>query len=43
LQGTPAEAAAGISPIFGEGQADLAGRQLKLSLPSQSFSIFVLQ
>jgi glycosidase len=43
LQGTPAEAAAGISPMFGEGRADLANRQLKLSLPSQSFSIFVLQ
>ena len=29
LQGTPAEAAAGISAIFGNGEADLAGQQLE--------------
>jgi neopullulanase len=43
LQDTPAEAAAGISKLFGDAQADLAGRQLKLTLPPQSLSIFVLQ
>ncbi|MGB9435167.1 MAG: alpha-amylase family glycosyl hydrolase [Candidatus Acidiferrum sp.] len=43
LQGTPAAAAAGISTAFGNGQADLAGQQLKLVLPPQSLSIFALQ
>ncbi|MGB7728317.1 MAG: alpha-amylase family glycosyl hydrolase [Candidatus Acidiferrum sp.] len=43
LQGTPAEAAAGISTIFGNGEADLAGQQLKLVLPAQSLTIFALQ
>ncbi len=43
LRGTPAEAAAGISTLFGNGQADLAGQQLKLVLAPQSISIFVLQ
>jgi neopullulanase len=43
LQDTPAEAAAGISTLFGGAQADLAGQQLKLTLPPQSLSIFVLQ
>jgi glycosidase len=43
LQGTPAEAAAGISTLFGGAQADLAGQRLKLVLPAQSLSIFALQ
>jgi glycosidase len=43
LQDTPAEAAAGISTLFGDAQADLAGQQLKLLLPPQSLSIFALQ
>jgi neopullulanase len=43
LQGTPGEAAAGIVSLFGNGQADLAGQQLKLVLPAMSFSIFALQ
>jgi glycosidase len=43
LQGTPAEAVAGISTIFGNGEADLAGQQLKLVLPAQSLTIFALQ
>ncbi len=43
LQNTPAEAAAGISTLFGGAQADLAGQQLKLTLPPQSLSILVLQ
>lgn len=43
LRDTPAEAAAGISPLFGEAQADLAGETLKLTLPPQSLSIFALQ
>jgi neopullulanase len=43
LQDTPAEAAAGIATLFGGAQADLAGQQLKLTLPPQSLSILVLQ
>ena len=43
LQGTPAAAAAGISTVFGNGQADLAGQQLKFVLPPESLSIFALQ
>lgn len=43
LKDTPAERASGILPIFGAAQADLAGEHLKLTLPPQSLSIFVLQ
>lgn len=43
LQDTPAEAVAGISTLFGDVQADLAGQQLKLTLPPQSLSILALQ
>ncbi len=43
LLGTPADGAAGISPLFGTGKADLAGRQLKLVLQPQSLSVFSLQ
>ncbi|HYA64848.1 MAG TPA: alpha-amylase family glycosyl hydrolase, partial [Candidatus Sulfotelmatobacter sp.] len=43
LQDTPAKAAAGITTLFGEAQADLAGQQLKLVLPPQSLTIFALQ
>jgi neopullulanase len=43
LQGTPGEAAAGISVLFGSAQVDLAGQQLRLVLPPQSISVFSLQ
>jgi len=43
LQDTPAEAAASIFTLFGEAQTDLAGQQLKLTLPPQSLTIFALQ
>jgi glycosidase len=43
LRDTPAKAAAGIVPLYGEAQADLAGQELKLSLPAHSLSIFQLQ
>jgi neopullulanase len=43
LPGTPAEAAAGVSALFGSGQADLVKQQLKLTLPPQSLTIFGLQ
>ena len=43
LQDTPAKSASGITALFGEAQADLAGQQLKLVLPAKSFSIFALQ
>jgi glycosidase len=43
LQDTPGKQATAISALFGEGQADVAGQQLRLRLPAQSLSIFVLQ
>jgi neopullulanase len=43
LQDTPARSSSGIASIFGEAQSDLAGNQLKLTLPAQSVSIFSLQ
>lgn len=43
LQDTPAKSAAGITTLFGEAQADLAGQELKLVLPPQSLSIFALE
>jgi len=42
LQDTPANSAAGISLLFGQAQADLAGQRLKLVLPPQTLSIFML-
>jgi O-glycosyl hydrolase len=43
LQDTPAETATSIFTLSGEAQADLAGQQLKLTLPPQSLTIFALQ
>jgi glycosidase len=43
LQHTTAKSAAGITTVFGEAQADLAGQQLKLVMPPQSLSIFALE
>jgi len=43
LQDTPAKSAAGITTLFGEAQADLAGQQLKLVMPPHSLTIFELQ
>jgi glycosidase len=43
LDATPAANAAAISTLFGSGQADLAGSQLKLVLPPQSITIFAIQ
>lgn len=43
LQDTPAKSAAGITAVFGDGQADVAGQQLRLVLPAQSLTVFVLE
>jgi len=43
LEDTPAKAAAGITTLFGEAQADLAGQQLQLEMPAHSISIFQIQ
>jgi len=43
LQGTPAEGVASVSGVFGKGRAELASQQLKLVLPSQSFSVFKVE
>jgi len=43
LKETPAKGFTSISAVFGDGQAELGGDQLKLTLPPMSLSIFVLQ
>jgi neopullulanase len=43
LNDTPAQRAAGISLLFGEAGAELTGRELHLSMPAQSLSIFALE
>ena len=43
LHDTPGKQATGISALFGAGQADLAGQQLRLRLPPESLSVFALQ
>ena len=42
LNGTPAEKMAGISLLFGDAKAELNGREIHLSMPAQSLSIFSL-
>lgn len=42
LNDTPAQRAAGISLLFGEAQADLAGAEIHVIMPAQSLSIFTL-
>jgi neopullulanase len=43
LRDTPGQDASGIAPLFGAGQVELSGKEMRLHLPEQSFSIFVLQ
>ena len=43
LHDTPGKQAAGVSALFGTGQADLAGQELRLHLPPESLSVFALQ
>ncbi len=42
LNETPAQGAAGISLLFGEAKADLAGAEIHVTMPAQSLSIFSL-
>ncbi len=42
LNGTPAEKMGGISLLFGDAKAELNGREIHLSMPAQSLSIFSL-
>jgi glycosidase len=39
---TPAQRAASLLNLFGEGRAELAGGEIRLRMPAQSLSIFVL-
>jgi glycosidase len=39
---TPVEHATGLLPLFGEAQANLSGRELHISAPGRSVSIFLL-
>jgi glycosidase len=43
LHDTPGKQAGGVSALFGTGQADLAGQELRLHLPPESLSVFALQ
>jgi glycosidase len=43
LQDTSAQAATNATVIFGRGQAELAGKTMKLRVPGQSVSVFLLQ
>ena len=43
LHDTPGKQATGISALFGGGQADLVGQELRLHLPPESLSVFALQ
>src|SRR6266481_5777939 len=43
LQDTPAQDGTNTAVIFGSGQAELAGKTMKLRLPGQSVSVFLLQ
>jgi neopullulanase len=43
LEDTPAKSAAGIETLYGPGQADLSGQELKLTLPAHSLTVFSLQ
>src|SRR5208282_2898783 len=42
LRDTPAQEASDISLLLGDGQGELAGRELRLQLPAQSLTIFEL-
>jgi len=42
LNDTPAKGASNISPIFGDAKAELSGNELRISIPAQSLSVFVL-
>jgi len=43
LQDFPAAAATNATVIFGPGQAEMAGQTMKLRVPGQSVSVFLLQ
>jgi glycosidase len=42
LNETPAQGAADVTILFGEAKAGLTGTEIRLTMPAQSFSIFVL-
>jgi len=43
VQDSPAERATNATVIFGQGQAEMAGKSMKLSVQAQSVSVFLLQ
>jgi hypothetical protein len=43
LQDSPAEHATNATVIFGTGQAEMTGKAMKLRVPAQSVSVFLLQ
>jgi len=42
LADTPAQRAAAIGLLFGEAKAELAGNEIRITMPAQSLSIFSL-
>jgi len=43
LEETPAEKSSSVASLFGMGQAELEGKTIKLRLPGESVSVFILQ
>ena len=43
VQDSPAEHATNATVIFGTGQAEMTGKSMKLSVPGQSVSVFLLR
>ena len=43
LEDSPSHKATNATVLFGQGQAELAGRAMKLRVPGQSLSVFLLQ
>jgi len=42
LQDTPVQSASSIAPLFGDAKAEVTRRELRISMPPQSLSIFLL-
>jgi hypothetical protein len=42
LADTPAKGATSINPIFGEAKAEITSKEVRISLPPQSLSVFVM-
>ena len=43
LSGTAAQGAQGVKVLFGDGVAEIAGNEIRVSAPGKSVSIFLLR